>query len=346
MAFLCGEPVTAALGLVPLLLMAVERQGWRRGVVAASTIVLIGGLISLPQIVATLRILPFTLRGTGGLAPSTGMPSSSQCACSSSWCRCLSALRSRWATKATYASDSGIASVFYSLHFGVIGAWLAASALRSRRTWATLAAAGLLVALLGGVLGPAIEFLTRGTFRYPEKFLFWFALAGTPLLAGWGLERVAHGRVAKRTVLVVSAVCALGAATAAAWSPTALEWLTRGEVTAPSSAAHRAPTTWAFLSPRRRCWLCLRRGRYDAEDCSRWRRSRCSRSCSWRRSSTSEPTEFYRQNATARARSSRAARSVAMSTLDSSLGSRTARRSLSAADWPIPGRGGGGSVVA
>ncbi len=35
-----------------------------------------------------------------------------------------------------------------------------------------------------------------GLFRYPEKFLFWFALA-LPLGAGWGLERVLESRAAK-----------------------------------------------------------------------------------------------------------------------------------------------------
>ncbi len=330
MAFLCGEPVTAALGLVPLLLMAVERQGWRRGVVAATTIVSIGALISLPQIVATLRVLTFTLRGTGGLAPSTAyilhpvrllellvpLPFGSPIEMGDE-----GYLRQRFGDREPF---------FYSLHFGVIGAWLAASALRSRRTWAALAAAGLLVALLGGVLGPAIEFLTRGTFRYPEKFLFWFALA-TPLLAGWGLERVAHGRVAKRSALVVAAVCALGASTVAAWSPAAVQWLTRGEVAAPSSAAHRAHA-WAFslaaaaLLALLAAWAGRRRGLVALSALQVLALLQLAPLVQ------SEPTEIYRRTPPF-AQELPSGSSVAMSTLDSSFGTARPVYRLPTASW-------------
>src|SRR5436305_2097086 len=59
---------TAALGLVPLLLAAVSRHGWRRG---SATAVAAGGLglvVALPQVVATLRVLPFTVRGGQGVS--------------------------------------------------------------------------------------------------------------------------------------------------------------------------------------------------------------------------------------------------------------------------------------
>ena len=68
LALLAGEPVTAALGIVPLLLVAIQRHGPRRGFLTSSGIGLAGLLIALPQIVATARILGFTSRGALGAA--------------------------------------------------------------------------------------------------------------------------------------------------------------------------------------------------------------------------------------------------------------------------------------
>src|SRR3954452_19485860 len=68
LALLAGEPVTAALGLVPLLLVAFQRHGFRRGAGIVLGIGTTGLLIALPQIVATARILGFTSRGALGPA--------------------------------------------------------------------------------------------------------------------------------------------------------------------------------------------------------------------------------------------------------------------------------------
>ena len=68
LALLAGEPVTAALGVVPLLLVACQRHGSRRGSLAALGIGFTGLLIALPQLVATARILGFTSRGALGAA--------------------------------------------------------------------------------------------------------------------------------------------------------------------------------------------------------------------------------------------------------------------------------------
>lgn len=192
LALLGGEPVTAALGLVPLLLVAVSRHGWRRGILLAVAIGGVGVLVALPQIVAFLRALPFTVRGAHGVTASQaayyrlhplrllelvvpfpfGRPG---------WL----GIHGIWAHLALPRMP-----LFLSLYSGLVGLWLAALGSLGkghRRGWALLAAAGLALAAIVGLRGDWLVQLGFGLFRYPEKLLFWFALA-LPLLAGWGLE--------------------------------------------------------------------------------------------------------------------------------------------------------------
>ncbi len=77
-----------------------------------------------------------------------------------------------------------------TLHCGIVAFWLAiigARGARRARGWAVLGAAGLVLSWAGAFGGDALVFLTHGLVRYPEKLLFWLALA-MALLAGWGLE--------------------------------------------------------------------------------------------------------------------------------------------------------------
>jgi hypothetical protein len=194
MALLGGEPVTAALGLVPLLLVAVSpsgrRQGRWRGVGTAVAIGALGLVIALPQVVATLRVLPFTVRGGQGVSAAQAADYT------------LHPLRLLelvlpfpfgWPTyigpRAIWAvSVLPVVPLFLSLYAGIIALWLAAAASRRHRAWALLALAGPLVALAAGARGDLLVAFGFGLFRFPEKFVFWLALA-LPVLAGWGLER-------------------------------------------------------------------------------------------------------------------------------------------------------------
>ena len=189
MALLGGEPLTAALGLLPLVLVAVERHGGARGLATAVAIGAGGLLVSAPQWVATLRVLPFTFRGSHGPAPAQvedfalsplrfaelvlPLPFG--------WPLTLGA-RGWWA----WGGGTPIGYIL-SLYVGIVGLWLAVGAARRRPLWALVAAAGLLAAWLGGGAGEVLTALSAGTFRFPQKLLLWFALA-VPLLAGWGLD--------------------------------------------------------------------------------------------------------------------------------------------------------------
>lgn len=189
LALLGGEPITALLGVVPLLAVAIWSRGWRRG--TAET-VLIGGLgllVALPQVVASLRVLPFTVRavasaGGGGLFALHP------------WrlLELLLPLPFGWPTLGGGAAVPVLVGPVYvfTLYCGVVALALAAAAVRRHRGWAGLAAASLALAWLGGPLAPWLDRLGGGLVRYPEKFLFLLALA-LPLLAGWGLEAVAAG---------------------------------------------------------------------------------------------------------------------------------------------------------
>lgn len=189
LALLGGEPLLATLGLLPMVVAAVERHGGRRGILTVGAVGLLGLAVALPQLVATLRVLGFTFRG------SHGVWATQVTAFTLSPVRYLELLlplpfgwpmalgpRGWWLWR---TADQGV--YFLSLYCGVVALWLAAGALRRRPVWGVLAVGGLALAWLAGGAGEMLTALTGGTFRYPEKLLFWPALA-LPLLAGWGLE--------------------------------------------------------------------------------------------------------------------------------------------------------------
>jgi len=191
LALLGGEPVTAALGLVPLLVAAVSRHGWRRGVLLTVAIGAVGMLLALPQVVALARVLPFTARGGQGVTAGQATYYT------------LHPLRLielvlpfPWGWP-THVGRSGVwatsvlsrVPLFFTLYAGIVALWLAGAAARRHRSWALLAAAGPLLAIAAGSQGELLVRLSFGLFRFPEKFLLWYGLA-LPLLAGWGLERL------------------------------------------------------------------------------------------------------------------------------------------------------------
>lgn len=196
LALLGGEPVAAALGLAPLLLVAIRHLGWRRGFLTAVAIGGVGVLIALPQVVALLRVLPFTYRGAHGMSAEQAAHFTLHPL------RLVELLFPFPYGRPTWLGQYGIWAVrvfpniplFMSLYCGIVGLALALPGARKQPAWAGLAAAGLALAIVGGQAGELLASLTFGLFRYPEKFLLWPALA-LPLLAAWGLERVlADGR--------------------------------------------------------------------------------------------------------------------------------------------------------
>ncbi len=199
MALLGGGPILAALGLVPLLMVAVTRHGWRRGTVTAVAVGAIGMVIALPQVIATARVLAFSVRG--------GSPAE---VVQVSWfvfhpLRLLELILPLPLGWHGYSRPYGIwnwewierTPYYLSIHQGLIGLWLAAVAARRRWSWALLAAGSILIAASGRPVANLLTWVAGGLFRYPEKFLFWFALA-IPLGAGWGLERVLAGAAGLR----------------------------------------------------------------------------------------------------------------------------------------------------
>jgi hypothetical protein len=187
LALLGGEPVTAALGLAPLALVAIETAGWRRGSWTVAVIVGAGALVALPQIVATARILPFTFRGAHGVIAAMGTVYRFHPA---RLLELVLPLPFGWPGRGGALGWWAFAvaprpPLVFSVYGGLVGLWLAARAGSARRTWQVLALGGLVAAAAGGL---AVQW-SGGLFRFPEKFLFWTALAGA-LLAGWGCDRV------------------------------------------------------------------------------------------------------------------------------------------------------------
>jgi hypothetical protein len=157
-----------------------------------------GMLIALPQVVATARVVAFSVRAAS-------RPQAAEVLTF-----VFHPLRSLelvipfpfgWPAHALpyglWGGDwLGGVPYYLSVYQGLVALWLAAVAtfsVRRHLRWALLALAGLLVAAFGGAAGELLVRLAGGLFRYPEKFLFWFALA-MPLLAGWGLQHVLEER--------------------------------------------------------------------------------------------------------------------------------------------------------
>ena len=204
LALLGGEPVTAAIGIVPLVWVAVERAGWRRGGLRVLVVGGLGLLVALPQLVATARVVGFTRRVVFGVRATHQFALEparlAELLVPLPW-----GIPDRLGLGGFWAGRIGAKAPFsFTLYFGAVALGLALLASRRRPRWALLAVAGLTLAWLGGVFGGELTELSAGLFRYPEKFLFWFVLA-TPLLAGWGFEACRRSPRACRTALLLAA---------------------------------------------------------------------------------------------------------------------------------------------
>lgn len=203
MMVLGGEPMTAALLGPALLAVALSRHGARRGVLTCLGAGALGLAVAAPQIVATLRILPFTFRSAHGLE---AVEAAWQSLRPARLLELLLPLPWGWPSDYTrfgYWSKVVTLEVpfIYSIHVGTVGMVLALFALRRRRIWTALAAAALLFAMFAGTNPELLLRATLGLFRYPQKaaVLFTFAAA---LLAGWGLEAALGSRRVARALMV------------------------------------------------------------------------------------------------------------------------------------------------
>lgn len=188
-ALLGGEPVTALLGVLPLALI-LRRHGVRRALAVGATIVGIGLVVALPQIVATARIVGFTARAGEGVVGSYALHLG----------RLVELVVPLPLGRPTWVGPHGFwgtalaprGPLFLSLYFGIVGLYLAAIGARRARGAAALTLGGILIGVAGGWAGPALTTVSAGLLRYPEKALFWTAL-GAALLVAAGTEEVLDG---------------------------------------------------------------------------------------------------------------------------------------------------------
>ncbi len=195
---LAGEPVTAALALVPMALVAAERQGLRRGLLAGLAVGGIGLLVALPQVVAAARVIGFTFRGAHGLVSAQVASHALQ---APRLLELLLPLPWGWPSElgrfGYWSNVTPLTPYIYSLHFGIVALAIGAFAARRRWRWAVLVGASLWLAYLGGLSGEVVAKLTGGFFRYPQKLLLWTTI-GAALLAGWGFDHLLGDRVGAR----------------------------------------------------------------------------------------------------------------------------------------------------
>jgi len=210
MTLLSGEPITAALGLLPALLAVIPRHGWRRGFGTVFAVGFLGLLIALPQMIATARIFSFSFRGGHGAFGSIAFQYFLQ---PFRMLELILPLPFGWhgfrgPLGIWYDPMAQRLPFFLSIYGGIVGLALAFKA--RRWGWLLLAGSSLALATLGGSFTDLMNTLSFGVFRYPEKLLFWLALS-LPLLAGWGLDRLLREKAPKwRGMILTLSVLALG----------------------------------------------------------------------------------------------------------------------------------------
>ena len=221
LALLGGEPVTAALGLAPLVVLAWRELGLFRAVTRTALVGLAGCLVALPQLVATLRVVGFSFRATHGVLASQATYYSLEPR------RLLELVLPFPFGLPGHVGPAGMGAgglldhlpFYYSLYPGVVVTLLAAIAVGRRRVLAGLVGAGLVLAWLGGFSSAALLDLGGGLLRSPEKLLFWVAL-GLPLLAAAGLDSLSSAASGRRFGVVALAGAGVAAAVAAALAAT------------------------------------------------------------------------------------------------------------------------------
>mgnify|MGYP001569598418 CR=1 FL=1 len=217
MMLLSGEPLTAALGIPPMVLVATERHGLKRGLLACLAVGGLGLAVALPQLVAVVRVFGFTFRGAHGVTP---IEASSHSLPLARWLELLLPLPWGWPSNlerfAFWSKVTPTTPYIYSLHCGIV-ALVAATAAVRRMRWTWLAVAGLVLGWAGGLSGDWVLTLTGGLFRFPQKLILWTTVA-LALLAGWGFDRLfpAAGAPAKaRGIRVLAGL--FGAVTLLLW---------------------------------------------------------------------------------------------------------------------------------
>ncbi len=215
LALLGGEVVLAALGMLPVLVVAIWRAGMRHGVGRTFAVGGAGALVALPQLVAFARVLPYSFRA------SHGVPAGQVGAYALSPERFFELLVP-FPFGDPLIGSTGLAGVtltrmpyILSIFFGLVALAMAlnarpvqakpASCAAAFRPCAGLALSGLLLAWVGGPLAPLLKSATFGLFRYPEKAIFWLALS-LPLLAAMGYDRARQGDVDRKTWWLLAGV--------------------------------------------------------------------------------------------------------------------------------------------
>jgi hypothetical protein len=214
MALLAGEPITAALGCVPLALVVVGRWGWWRGLATAAAIGVAGLLVALPQVVATARIVGFSFRGTHGILASQAVTY-----------RLRLPLLLDLAAPLPFGDPTQafpVVPYYYSLYPGAVATLLALVGMRKRPALGLLVVASVLAAWAPGVSGRTLTAWLGGFVRYPEKALLWLALAW-PLLAAAGLDSAIVARSERRRALWIG-IALSGALLVGAVNALVLPW--------------------------------------------------------------------------------------------------------------------------
>lgn len=221
LGLLAGEPVTFAVAALGIAIWAAGTLGARPALGRLAWSAAIGLVVAAPQIVATLRVAPFSFRTQVGITAAGASYFSLHPS------RLLELLLPLpFGTPGTDGSFREWTSGWLppvpfqlSIHPGIVALFLALLAVRRHRLLASLALGGWLLAWAGGVLPGPLVAATFGLFRSPEKLIVWPALA-LPLLAAAGLDRALEPlpRRWRRATLAAAAACALLALAAAGFA--------------------------------------------------------------------------------------------------------------------------------
>lgn len=209
-----GEPITAALVVPVMLVAATVRCSPLEGVARVGAVGMFGLLLALPQLAATLPVLPEIVRTTRGIDPRlVGVQDLHPARLLELFLPLPFGFPTEFGPLGTWASRvTPLQPYIFTIYAGIVALVCAAFAWQPARRWLAVAVGGLLAALCLGRVPELLQLASGGMFRYPQKFLVWYAI-GIAVSAGFGLDALLASRWGARAFLWLAGL--LGGASAA-----------------------------------------------------------------------------------------------------------------------------------
>ncbi len=183
-----GEPATAFLIAPVFLLAATIGRSFPRGLLVAAGVGFLGLLVALPQLVATAAVLSESMRGQGFDFRLSALQALHPARLLELFLPLPFGIPTEFGKQGTWSKAvTPEVPYIFTLYAGILAPLALVLGRGQARRWVVLAGLGLAIPILASRFPGVVETLLGGWFRYPQKFLVWFAL-GVSVAVGLGLE--------------------------------------------------------------------------------------------------------------------------------------------------------------